>query len=154
MATILAHITVQDGKEKEFEEVLHRLWRSTHEHEDHVLRYEYWRGAEKNQYYGLLSFNDYNGFLEHQTSDHHETDAKLLTHLFTDFRTTRCRGAADGRAVVGKRLVHPAQPGLRIGRNRQLRRNLSSREALVRSSGRRIRWHGIATRWRRVLPAN
>ena len=86
MATILAHITVQEGKEKEFEEVLHRLWRSTHEHEDHVLRYEYWRGAEKNQYYGLLSFNDYNGFLEHQTSDHHETDAKLLTHLFTDFR--------------------------------------------------------------------
>jgi len=81
MATILAHITVQEGKEKEFEEVLHRLWRSTHEHEDHVLRYEYWRGAEKNQYYGLLSFNDYNGFLEHQTSDHHETDAKLLTHL-------------------------------------------------------------------------
>jgi quinol monooxygenase YgiN len=76
MATILAHITVQEGKEKEFEEVLHRLWRSTHEHEDHVLRYEYWRGAEKNQY----------GFLEHQTSDHHETDAKLLTHLFTDFR--------------------------------------------------------------------
>ena len=67
MATILAHITVQEGKEKEFEEVLHRLWRSTHEHEDHVLRYEYWRGAEKNQYYGLLSFNDYNGFLEHQT---------------------------------------------------------------------------------------
>lgn len=86
MATILAHITVQAGKEQEFEEVLARLWNSTHDNEDHVLRYEYWRGAEQNQYYGLLSFNDFNGFLEHQTSDHHETDAKLLTHLFTDFR--------------------------------------------------------------------
>lgn len=86
MATILAHITVNPGKEAEFEEVLARLWRSTHELETHVLRYEYWRGSEPNKYYGLLSFDDYNGFLEHQTSEHHETDAKYLTGLFSDFR--------------------------------------------------------------------
>lgn len=86
MATILAHITVNPGKEKEFEEVLGRLWKSTHDLETHVLRYEYWRGAEPNRYYGLLSFDDYNGFLEHQTSEHHETDAKYLTGLFSDFR--------------------------------------------------------------------
>ena len=37
-----------------------------------MRRYEFWRGAEKGSYYGLLSFNSYNGFIEHQASPHHE----------------------------------------------------------------------------------
>jgi hypothetical protein len=37
-----------------------------------VRRYEYWRGAEEGTYYTLESFDDYNGFLRHQASPHHE----------------------------------------------------------------------------------
>jgi hypothetical protein len=76
MATIMAHITVKEGKEACFEEVEGALWRSTHKHEKNVRRYEFFRGAEPRHYYGLLSFDDFVGFLEHQTSPHHE-DAGL-----------------------------------------------------------------------------
>ncbi len=72
MATILAHIKIKEGKEARFEELEGELWRDTHENETNVRRYEFWRGAEKGSYYGLLSFNSYNGFIEHQASPHHE----------------------------------------------------------------------------------
>ena len=72
MATILAHIKIKDGKEARFEELEGVLWRDTHANEQNVRRYEFWRGAEKGTYYGLLSFNSFNGFIEHQASPHHE----------------------------------------------------------------------------------
>lgn len=72
MATILAHIRIKDGKEARFEELEGALWRDTHAHETRVRRYEFWRGAEKGLYYGLLSFDSFNGFIEHQASPHHE----------------------------------------------------------------------------------
>lgn len=73
MATLLAHITIKPGKESEWEEICRRLYAATHEHETDVRRYEYWRGAEPRTYYTLLSFDDHRAFIEHQTSDHHET---------------------------------------------------------------------------------
>ena len=76
MATILAHIRIKPGKEAQFEQVEGALWRATHANEQHVRRYEFFRGAEERLYYGLLSFDDFVGFLEHQTSPHHE-DAPL-----------------------------------------------------------------------------
>jgi quinol monooxygenase YgiN len=45
MATILAHITVKPGKEREFEDLAERLVKATHDNETRVIRYEYWRGA-------------------------------------------------------------------------------------------------------------
>lgn len=72
MATILAHIHIKPGKEARFEEIEAELWRATHAHEKHVRRYEFYRGAEPGLYYGLLSFDDFVGFLEHQSSPHHE----------------------------------------------------------------------------------
>ena len=45
---------------------------------------------------------------------------RSVQHLFADFGAARGRGSADGRAIMGKRLVHPAQPRLRIGGRRQL----------------------------------
>lgn len=73
MATILAHITVKEGMEERWEEIARTLYADTHAHEDNVLRYEYWRGAEPRTYYTLLSFPDFQQFIVHQTSDHHET---------------------------------------------------------------------------------
>lgn len=72
MATLLAHITVKEGSEQRWEQIARDLYAATHAHEDSVLRYEYWRGSEPRTYYTLLSFNDFNAFLVHQTSDHHE----------------------------------------------------------------------------------
>jgi hypothetical protein len=72
MATILAHIKIKPGKEAEFEDVEGALWRKTHSDEENVRRYEFFRGAEEGLYYGLLSFDDFVGFLKHQTSPHHE----------------------------------------------------------------------------------
>ena len=45
MATLLAHITVRPGAEREFERIALTLYERTHTLESGVLRYEYWRGA-------------------------------------------------------------------------------------------------------------
>jgi quinol monooxygenase YgiN len=78
MATILAHITVKPGCADRFERIAADLYRATHDHEDHVRRYEYWRGAEPNTYYTLLSFDTFADFIAHQTSDHHESASPQL----------------------------------------------------------------------------
>jgi len=72
MATFLAKITVFEGKEEAFEEVARMMFKETHAHEPTCRRYEYWRGAEPRTYYCMESFDDYLGFMNHQTSDHHE----------------------------------------------------------------------------------
>ncbi len=65
MATLLAHIKIEASGEARFEELEGALWRDTHANETNVRRYEFWRGAEKGSNYGLLSFNSFNGFIEH-----------------------------------------------------------------------------------------
>lgn len=72
MATLLAHITIKVGEERRFEELARAMFERTHADEPAVRRYEFWRGAEPRTYYCLESFADANGFLVHQTSDHHE----------------------------------------------------------------------------------
>jgi quinol monooxygenase YgiN len=72
MATILAHITIKEGREAEWEAICKRLYAPTHAEEPAMRRYEYWRGAEPRTYYTLLSFDDHRSFIVHQTSDHHE----------------------------------------------------------------------------------
>lgn len=72
MATILAHIKIFAGKEQEFEKIIRPLYEASHRLEPKLRRYEYWRGTEPGQYYCLLSFDDFVGFMEHQSSDHHE----------------------------------------------------------------------------------
>jgi hypothetical protein len=78
MATILAHIVIQPGKEAEFEALAATLHRASHDTEEHLRAYGYWRGQEARHYYTLLAFDDYVGFLEHQSSDHHEGAALTL----------------------------------------------------------------------------
>ena len=63
MATFLAHIKVHEGKEKRFEIAGRELFLATHDKEDEVVRYEYWRGEKPQTYYVLASFKDYLGFL-------------------------------------------------------------------------------------------
>lgn len=86
MATILAHIRVKPGAEVRFEAIATDLYRATHEHESGVRRYEYWRGADERTYYALLAFDDFDAFLAHQTSDHHESASPALGEVIEAMR--------------------------------------------------------------------
>jgi len=72
MATFLAKIKILEGREAAFEATAQEMFEATHKHEPTCRRYEYWRGAEPRTYYCLESFDDYLGFMNHQTSPHHE----------------------------------------------------------------------------------
>ena len=72
MATLLCHIEINPGKEGEFEAVMKEMYRRTHAEEPDCIRYEYYRAAQSNKYYCLLSFTDRFAFLKHQISDYHE----------------------------------------------------------------------------------
>ena len=75
MATILAHIVIKEGKEADFETIAATLHQESHASENRLRAYGYWRGQEPRTYYTLLAFDDYLGFMAHQTSDHHEDAA-------------------------------------------------------------------------------
>jgi quinol monooxygenase YgiN len=81
MATFLAHIRIHPGREAEFERIVAELYRQTHELETGVRRYEYWRAAEPSTYYALASFDSFDAFLVHQTSEHHEIAAPSLREV-------------------------------------------------------------------------
>jgi quinol monooxygenase YgiN len=78
MATILAHITIREGKQAEFEALAKTLHTASHATEPHLRAYGYWRGSEPRTYYTLLAFDSFLDFINHQTSDHHETAAPAL----------------------------------------------------------------------------
>ena len=84
MATILAHIRIHPGREPEFEKVATELHRESHAIETGLRRYEYWRGQETGLFYCLLAFDDFDAFLDHQTSPHHEGAAPQLGELIRD----------------------------------------------------------------------
>ncbi len=86
MATILAHITVREGRVERFEQAAALLFAATHGEESGVVRYEYWRAQEPRRYYALLAFTDYREFLAHQASPHHESVAAELGELIDEMR--------------------------------------------------------------------
>lgn len=86
MATLLAHITVRPGAEREFERIARTLYERTHALETGVRRYEYWRGAQPRTYYTLLAFDDHRAFIAHQTSDHHESASPELGLVIESLR--------------------------------------------------------------------
>tara|TARA_B100000212_G_scaffold328430_1_gene292689 strand:+ start:97 stop:513 length:417 start_codon:yes stop_codon:yes gene_type:complete len=73
MSSLLAHIKIVDGQEQKFEELSKELYKQSHLKEDCIIRYEYYRGRERNSYYTLLVYPTYLDFLlKHQISEHHE----------------------------------------------------------------------------------
>jgi quinol monooxygenase YgiN len=85
MATILAHIQVHAGRERDFEALVRALFADSQK-EAGARHYEYWRAAEPRLYYCLLAFDDFHAFLVHQTSDHHETASPQLGELIEKMR--------------------------------------------------------------------
>jgi quinol monooxygenase YgiN len=80
VATILAHIEIHPGQERDFESLAVDLFQETSQ-ESGKKHYEYWRGAKAGLYYCLLAFDDFHAFLVHQTSDHHEEASPRLGEL-------------------------------------------------------------------------
>ena len=72
MATFLAKIKINAGREADFEATAKGMFEATHGNEPNCRRYEYWRAREPRTYYCLESFDDYVGFMVHQSSPHHE----------------------------------------------------------------------------------
>ncbi|MDP9464604.1 MAG: antibiotic biosynthesis monooxygenase [Actinomycetota bacterium] len=86
MATLIAHIRVVEGQESRFESIARALFRTTHDTEPAVRRYEYWRAAQPREYYALIACDDFRGFITHQTSDHHESAAPDLGQVIESLR--------------------------------------------------------------------
>ena len=84
MSSLLAKIQIHPGKEVEFEDVMAYMYDTTHNTEEGVLRYEYWRGREPGFYYCLLSFRDATAFWRHQASDHHEGEMQRFAECIAD----------------------------------------------------------------------
>jgi quinol monooxygenase YgiN len=107
VATILAHITVRPGTEADFEAIARNLFERTHAEEDGVIHYEYWRGAQPRTYYTLLAFDDHRTFIQHQTSDHHETASPLLGKTIESLRLEWVDPIA-GASKLGPTAMQPA----------------------------------------------
>jgi quinol monooxygenase YgiN len=112
MATILAHITVHPGMAPRFEAIARDLYAATHANEPGVVRYEYWRGANENAYYALLSFDEYDAFIAHQISDYHEAAGPLLTPVVAAIRlewVDPVGSAAPLPATAARRSADPSE---------------------------------------------
>ena len=108
MATLLAHITVRSGSEREFERIASTLYERTHARETGVLRYEYWRGAQPRTYYTLLAFDDHRAFIAHQTSDHHETASPELGRVIESLRLEWLDPVAGASPLPATEMQSPA----------------------------------------------
>jgi quinol monooxygenase YgiN len=86
MATFLAHIRIHPGQEAAFEETAAQIWEATHREEPGCRRYEYYRTATPGTYYTLGSFDDYEGFITHQVSDHHVAATTVFRGMIADLR--------------------------------------------------------------------
>jgi quinol monooxygenase YgiN len=109
MATILAHIRVHEGREREFEALVRELHAATSA-EPGKRQYEYWRAATPRLYYCLLAFDDFHAFLAHQTSDHHEAASPKLGELIEKMRlewVDPVQGASD----LPPTAAQPLPPG-------------------------------------------
>jgi quinol monooxygenase YgiN len=108
MATALVHITVRPGREADFERVAADLHGATHDAETAVRRYEYWRGAEPSTYYALMSFDDYTGFLVHQSSPHHEAARPELGEVVETLRFEWVDPVPSASSLPPTEVVEPA----------------------------------------------
>lgn len=85
MASSLIRMRVKAGMGEQFEALARSLYADSHAHEPALRRYEYWRGQEPDTYYCLQSFDDYRGFIAHETAPYHEAAAEPIMALIEDF---------------------------------------------------------------------
>jgi quinol monooxygenase YgiN len=104
MATMIAHITIHEGREAEFEAVTRQLFAASHRDEPRLLAYGFWRAAEPRRYYSILAFEDYVAFMEHQISPHHEEPGPTLRDCIQSINVEFCD------PVQGSSTLRPSNP--------------------------------------------
>lgn len=62
------------------------MFTASHSTEKALRRYEYWRAQDPGEYYCLLAFDDFLGFMTHQSSPHHEAAAAPLMNQIAELR--------------------------------------------------------------------
>ena len=112
MPTLLVRMQVKAGKAARYEEILRELVKDTRANEPGCLRYEYWRGAEPNAYYCLLSFTDTQSFYLHQSSEYHETYLPELFEMFDGFSIEYVDPVEGGGAELPLTQDVPLAPGV------------------------------------------
>ena len=114
MATILAHIEIQPGKEAQWEAIMADMVKQTFEQEEGVLRYEYFKGQKPLHYYCLLSFKDKWAFYVHQASDYHEghDSASVIAGIELEY-VDPVQGASELPATEDPALPDDASEALR-----------------------------------------
>jgi quinol monooxygenase YgiN len=100
MTTLLVHIKIRAGREREFEAAARRMYEASHAGEAGLRRYEYWRGQEPGTYYTLEAFDDYNGFLRHQASGHHEGETNVFRETIESIRLEWVDALADASPLA------------------------------------------------------
>jgi quinol monooxygenase YgiN len=112
MTTLLAKIQTNPGTEAQFEDVMAFMYRETHDNEEGVLRYEYWRGREPGFYYCLLSFTDNVAFWRHQASDHHEGELQRFAECIADIdlEVVDPVGSASPLPATADQVVPDSEP--------------------------------------------
>jgi quinol monooxygenase YgiN len=75
MFVVLARMQVKVDRIVDFERAAVALWQASHAAEPACLRYEYVRLVEPGRYLAQMVFDDYQGFITHQASDHHRAIA-------------------------------------------------------------------------------
>jgi quinol monooxygenase YgiN len=101
MSSLLAHVKVVEGQEKKFEKLQKELYRQSHANEDCIIRYEHYRGRERNSYYSLLVYPTYLDFLlKHQISEYHEAAGAQFPGVIKDL-DLEWLDPIEGAAPVG-----------------------------------------------------
>ena len=103
MFVVLAHIQVVAGREAAFEAAARELAAATGEYEHGVRRYEYLRLSEPTRYQATLAFDDYDAFIEHQASEHHQVIAGTMRDLIAELRLERVDPLVGGLVVAAER---------------------------------------------------
>jgi quinol monooxygenase YgiN len=100
---VTARLTVDPDRIDEFELLARQLWEETHRREPGCRRYEYVRLPERGHYLTLMTFDDHDAFLAHQSSVHHTDIAAgpmraLVTSIALEFGATvdGASGTVDG----------------------------------------------------------
>ena len=71
MATLISHLKIFPGKEREFERVARQMYLKT-QGEPGCHRYEYYRREEPGHYFSFEIFADYHAFVQHLAAPYHE----------------------------------------------------------------------------------
>jgi quinol monooxygenase YgiN len=86
---LLAHIVLRPGTAARFEALARHLAHESVTREAGLRRYEYFRREEPDHFLAMMAFDDYQGFIAHQASEHHHVLAGAMRDMIVEIRLER-----------------------------------------------------------------